>query len=214
MTRSTYNKAIESESADADGLTEFTFSFKDFPDVESLKDYDPVPFERAKDRICSIVKDVKTDREIGIAITMDEMGDWFMEDLVEGNEKSVTYDFSAYREEGREPQGTVHFHPKIDTEDNFLPSIGDIFASADTAYSWQGTTGQFACGIINHARKGTLSLVSAKAYRDEGFEKIIDEYNDAMDEEDRKRVLQLEKDAIKHLMENHLIKIYKWKYPL
>jgi hypothetical protein len=183
-------------------------SFKDLPDVEGL-DYDTYTFERAKDSICAIIK-ASIDREIGIAVTMDEGGDWFMEDLVEGDEKSVAYDFSAYRAEGREPRGTIHFHPKIDTEYNFLPSIADIFASADTAYSWQGTTGQFACGVINHAGRGTLSLVSARAYGDEGFEKLIDEYNAAMDEEDRKRVLQLQRDAIKHLMENHLIKIYKW----
>lgn len=179
--------------------------------------HDTVEYEKGKERICDLLKkSPKQKQEVGIVILMNDDGEWEQSDVMEGQSDHVSYDFSEYYSRDPEinagfrfPQGTVHYHPKVDdTEKNYLPSLGDIWNSIEMA---RETGNTFGCGVINHQRIGTLSFPKHNAYKDIGLGKIVDRYNEAMDENNRKEVLQIEEEAIDYLTSSGLMEIGQWK---
>jgi len=175
---------------------------------ESIRYYDDSEFR-------SVVEELRTyihehpdlDHEVGIVVLIDDGGLWTHTEFVHGTATRVDYDFSQYFSNPAHgfPQGTVHYHPYIDFEENHLPSIGDLKASAEMA---RHLDGWFVCGVVNHRGRATLTFVHAHAERyfwDGPGAEFLRQFHDAAETNDRHRVLQIEQQLITDMLRRGLI---------
>ncbi|MDF1539318.1 MAG: hypothetical protein P1Q69_10500 [Candidatus Thorarchaeota archaeon] len=187
--------------------------FNSLLDVRHEKHYDLSEFESAMERLCWYIEKEHPEGEVGIVVTMDDGGDWYSGNVIVGTHNSVEYDFSEYfsrdpevNEGLRFPQGTVHYHPLIDSIHNYLPSIGDILNSADMA----SIIGEFVCGVVNHEGKMIIAIVNRNTRKDATFEEYIARYNVAFNSGNRAEVIRLEFECINYLREKGMIKLYRY----
>jgi len=177
--------------------------------MSNVLSYDRTAFLEAISTLREYIAWYSPDYEVGMIVLQDEDAFWHISDIVEGQAESISYDFTEYFSRDPDinplsmfPQGTVHYHPKIDTDKNYLPSAMDLEASAEMA---RNTGEWFVCGVVNHKMRATLTFVNKSAY-DYIDDEWADRINTALDSEDRKRVLQLEHEMIDDLQEkNHII---------